>query len=297
MKWNYKIYGLGIESCIEFPFLQLYDGAIDIKVQYSIVPNALSDIQFKSGFFETNGKSILIKSLKFSKVLILNRHEIIVEPPGQMDEMSYFQFFLGPVLSAMLHLRGIMPLHASSVINDNQAILIAGNSGAGKSTIAHKALMNGYSMVTDDISAIDFEDPNYPKVWTGPPLIKLWGIDQSSSVENKKLVSLGSGTEKKGILMHSLPLSKSYKFDHIYIIQPKNIEQAGMYELSGIQKFEMLNSMIYRPYFRKGLNLESLQFEQITNLAKNKKTICIERPLNKDTTDLIFNWIIEESKK
>ena len=62
--------------------------------------------------------------------------------------------FAGPVLSALLRLRGETCLHASVLEVDGRAVAILGASGAGKSTTAAALAKLGWEIIADDIAVI-----------------------------------------------------------------------------------------------------------------------------------------------
>ncbi len=60
----------------------------------------------------------------------------------------------GPVLGLILRLRGLLPLHASSVVVDDRAVLFVGPPQAGKSTTAAAFALSGFRVLADDTSVI-----------------------------------------------------------------------------------------------------------------------------------------------
>lgn len=76
-------------------------------------------------------------------------------------------------MGAILHQRGILPLHGSTVTDGSRAVLITGDSGAGKSTLAVEFLKNGWKLVTDDVAAVENID-SVPTVRSSYPSQKLW---------------------------------------------------------------------------------------------------------------------------
>ena len=74
---------------------------------------------------------------------------------GVPDEVL-FTYLLNQVLSHCLVLRGVEPLHATSVVVNGKAIAIMGDSGYGKSTLAAALLRKGYPLLTDDLMALEF---------------------------------------------------------------------------------------------------------------------------------------------
>jgi hypothetical protein len=62
---------------------------------------------------------------------------------------------LGPGFGALLHLRGIPPLHACAIDLGGRAIVIMGEPGAGKSTTAAAFVRAGYTVLADDTAALE----------------------------------------------------------------------------------------------------------------------------------------------
>lgn len=66
--------------------------------------------------------------------------------------------FYGTVAAQLLAWRGLIPLHACAVEIDGRTVLIAGESGAGKSSLMAGLLGCGASLVSDDLTAITVLD-------------------------------------------------------------------------------------------------------------------------------------------
>lgn len=74
------------------------------------------------------------------------------EPLTDVDVADYL---LGGVVAFIARLRGLVPIHASAVVIDDQAVLFAGAAGAGKSSIASAFAVLGYPVLSDDVVVID----------------------------------------------------------------------------------------------------------------------------------------------
>ena len=93
------------------------------------------------------------------------------DPDAPME--SFQVYLLGQALSFALVKAGFEPLHGTAVVHDGEAIVLLGDSGHGKSTLAASFLSSGCTLLTDDLLLIRptaGTDLAYP----GPARIKLF---------------------------------------------------------------------------------------------------------------------------
>ena len=64
-------------------------------------------------------------------------------------------YLFGVLMATLLRQRGFLVLHACSVARDGKAVAFVGESGWGKSTLAEYFCQRGYTLLSDDVLAID----------------------------------------------------------------------------------------------------------------------------------------------
>ena len=104
-----------------------------------------------------------------------NGSEITIEPTKDATSEELQLFLIGSVFGALIHQRGMLPIHGSAVLFKGKAVVFTGVSGAGKSTLAMGLAQRGYSVLADDISVITKRADNTPVLYPGYPQMKLWG--------------------------------------------------------------------------------------------------------------------------
>ena len=79
--------------------------------------------------------------------------------------------FFSSMAAITLAWRGILPLHASAVVLNDRAWLVAGNPAAGKSTLAAELVEAGAMLLADDLTALS--PGPVPRAWRGRPEMRL----------------------------------------------------------------------------------------------------------------------------
>ena len=107
--------------------------------------------------------------------------------PGQtLEDLTAYLY--GPVLGFLLRAWGRLALHASCVRMEDGAVLIGGAAGAGKSTTAAALSMRGFTVVSDDLTALTL-DEDATIAWPAFDHLRLWPtseplvIDEGASLE------------------------------------------------------------------------------------------------------------------
>ena len=73
-------------------------------------------------------------------------------------------YFLEPLVYAMLTARHVTPLHASCIALNNRAVVLCGDSGAGKTSLAYACARRGWQYLADDAAHIVRSSPDHSVV-------------------------------------------------------------------------------------------------------------------------------------
>ena len=171
----------------EFCLLQAFGLSIASEFRITGIPEASdtsdTDVQIRradlaSYAIPDNCYQIKQGDIRFSynntgQFRINNGNLIEVDPDPACTESHLGVYLMGSCMGAILHQRGLMPLHGSCVTDGKRAILITGDSGAGKSTLAAEFLSRGWKLLTDDVCAV-YNTEGTPMVRSSYPSQKLW---------------------------------------------------------------------------------------------------------------------------
>ena len=196
---RYTAYGLNILATHPIPELIAVDGSADpdITITIGARPGVQDDSQSVIGAEPVEGSERRVYRSSPSGMVAFCYSDgteffiapsgdhiwAIWRPPYTVEDMA--TYLLGPILGYVLRLRQTVALHASSVAVDGRAIAFVGGPGAGKSTTAACFALRGFSVLSDDVSAIDHRHdgfsvrPAYPhlRLWPASVASLLGGVD------------------------------------------------------------------------------------------------------------------------
>jgi hypothetical protein len=178
--YGYRAYGLTIRSDFVLPELDADVAARpDLVIRLGPTGRPLPTLS-EGPVYEYGATAQYLAWPEVGAFRIHGTNTIEVEPaPGASIPLLNFPL-LGPVMSLLLHLRGMLVLHASAINIAGKSAVFLGAKGAGKSTTAAALVSAGHHLLTDDVLAVDFSNSDRPRIVPGFPQLKL-----SEEVANK----------------------------------------------------------------------------------------------------------------
>ena len=132
LPYYYYAFGLNIESAIEFPLLVPGTSSNpDLVIQLGPVPHELGRVEEQGSYYQIGPRQFLLKVDKVARYLVSSGSEITVEPHPTADERDLRLYLLGSAIGAVLHQRGVWPLHGSAIASGRGAALFVGEKGIG----------------------------------------------------------------------------------------------------------------------------------------------------------------------
>jgi len=133
----------------------------------------LSDIETKPWFCANDLTEARLRHRRIGELMIKQGALIEIRTLPDVDEDLIRLYLLGSAMGCLLHQRGIIPLHVSTVCINGQAWAFTAPSGTGKSTLAARLHhFQNCPMVSDDVAALHVID-GQAYIAGGPPLMKL----------------------------------------------------------------------------------------------------------------------------
>jgi hypothetical protein len=277
--YYYKAYGLNIASALPCPELSPHTGEAEVNVRYGAVPDSLGDASVKGSYYQAAANRLLLIINGVAKYLVSEGKEILIEPnlPSKDEEVRLF--LLGSAFGALLHQRGLLPLHGSAIEADGGAVVFLGPSGLGKSTLAGAFYKRGYRVMTDDVCVLSISPEKTPMVTPGYPQLKLGTKVARKLGENfSKLRRLQAELGK-----HGLPLREGYcdqplPLRRLYLLSTGGTQGFKVIPLEGVEKLTVLLNNTYRYCLLAGQDNKVLHFKLCGVLAQFASVSRVIRP-------------------
>lgn len=179
--FDYQVFGLIIRS--DLPLPELFEAASAIEPDVVIRLASIPD-RSEPGL-RVHGEGLLLSVPEVARYSIRRGREIVVDPEPSAHPRNVRLFLLGSAFGALLHQRGLLPLHANAVEIDGAAVAFMGESGAGKSTLAAWFHDRGHRIVADDVCVVSFADDGEAVAHPGLPRLRLW--DEALEATGRKV--------------------------------------------------------------------------------------------------------------
>lgn len=274
----YNFYGLTIHSEIEIPeLIQCSSIEPDAWIKLGPVPDHLSKTTSTNLQYEAFKDDFLLKIESVAKYRVIEGKYITIHSKDNATLEEIRLFLLGSVMGALLHQKGMLPIHGSCVAKDGKGFIITGNSLAGKSTLAAGLCKKGYSFVTDDIAVVDIRNENKYSVFPGIPYLKLWKDVIHHIDEKKELKRVSPYFEKYRI---PIDIPEPHKLNMLEKIIVLSATHSGYQyeEVSGAQKFNLLRQNTYRLQYVEKLNQTAIHFKNLSRMARAVRVFNVRRP-------------------
>jgi hypothetical protein len=159
---SYHVYGVPVHSSIKFwEFSDASPGEPSERwasLRQGAVPQSLEGGFWLTDWIEVRGTECLFHVRDKGRFLVTNGDSILVdlESPDLAEDIKPYLLICG--FATLAHQRRMIPLHVSALRSPQGIYLFAGESGAGKSTMA--ATLNarfGWKILCDDLAVLDTE--------------------------------------------------------------------------------------------------------------------------------------------
>ena len=283
----YIVFGITIASEFEFPELVTGSGVPDVVVRRGAVPECLPGSTSGGVRFEAKRDSFLLCVEGIARFWACAGREVVIDTAPVASEPQIRTLFLGLVLTAVLHQRGVLVLHASGVVGSRGAMLFAGHSGDGKSTLLAALASRGYEPLGDDAAVVTQEATGRLLAHPGFPQVRLWAdaaarlghsLDDLCRIlpsEDKYALQLGAFRERPPETLGGL-----------YVLGVQDDDDEVRFEpIVGSECFAAVRTYTRNLPLLEGLQMRLPHFHLAAAVASRIPVVRITRPRGRDSVD------------
>lgn len=295
----YRLCGFTVRSELALPELQrldddaLADGAEpDLDIRFGSVPERLEGADHVEPRFQTRGADeILIDHPGIGRFRLNACGSVRIEPAPPVVDMDLRAVLFGSVLGAFVHMRGLLPLHASAVRFGDGVIAFIGVSGAGKSTLAAFLAERGHLTLSDDVCVIDGDRAG---AMVRPTLsrLKLWGASMDA-LGKPRLEAHRDTLRWEKYHLRQEPAVAPLPLRAIVALEKAPADDTCLREIAGAAAVTSVLENVFRPEFGRCLGFTPGVFRRSAAVAAAVPIFRLSRPWDLDRIDPVVDLLEE----
>ncbi len=288
----YKIYGFTVASELPLDLPTILSSTPDITLKLMAPLNQNGDPD-EGVEVDMQKDHTTVKIFGVAEYRITPNFNIEISPEIENYKNSELSLYaLGTVFSIVFCMKDMIALHGCCVNVNGQSVVIMGDSGAGKSSIARGFINEGFKLLSDDVSLISFDEeikiiPSYPsqKLWTD--------TTDSFQIITHEFERISNRYDK-----FSAPILDAFEENNlpigaIILLEAAEVSEVQISELTKKRALEAVFDNTYREEYIHYMNKSMLQLKILSNLVAQVPVYHMVRPANSFTVKRQVNKILE----
>ena len=276
--WNYMAFGLRIRSRVELPDLLPAPGPgePDVIIEQGRVPESPGAVPGASA----SEAALVLVIPEVGSYHIEKGNRIVVDALPDAAERNVRLFLLGSAFGALLHQRGLLPLHANAIEFGELAAAFMGASGEGKSTLAAWFHDRGHKIVADDVCVVRLTPHGSAYVAPGLQRLRLWREALEASGRDSSDYER-SFAGRDDIDKYDVPfkehqrLADERQLAAIYLLQTDSA--FSIERLGGVDATEAIFSHTYRGKYVNDAGVQRQHWETAVKLVQRTPVFRVNR--------------------
>ncbi len=315
--YRYKIYGIIFDSDIELDECEKVspDTTSEVTIRYGELSDMVSDMEkIKSLGIRTNEKgeeaSRYVKkdgNIYYNCVVDVGYYKVtegkLIEyrPCSSVEDHLFRQWLLCyAVTVAMIQQRKVI-VHCAGLLvpNTDNAIIVCGDSGAGKSTISDALMKKGLQFVSDDSVRLEYMDNEAKVIGSYRQRRFCTDVVEREGYNLSEFIRLEEGSRIKWmkIVEDGYMGDRPHRFHKMFFLTLTEKDKLEIKKVTGHEKIINLMRALYKTDVYKSEGLSPDLFQKMTNITKDTDVYVISRPKQGLTIEEITDFIYKESLK
>lgn len=249
----------------------------NITSTIATVPAVLDDAKASGVLWQAAPGRFLLNLPGIARYLVEDGVRVTVEPTGSASLDSISRFGMMAPFAALVYQRGALALHAAAVANEHGAILLAGDSGSGKSALLFALLQRGWTLLADEVAVLTMDSEGAPVVHGTSRELVLW----SDTLENFGRDTDGlERADSNRLIVTQLPQCPAVPkpVRAIYRLGIQSKVGIARENLSGVEMFRMVGMVLYNSHVAAALLDRGVYMRYVASLASSATVSRLYRP-------------------
>ena len=292
--YRYHLHGLHIASDLPCPELIPQPGSPLADCNWRL---ARLDAHLEQASFANRGFQIAPGVYQFlirnvARYRVEHGERILIDPVPGAAEGDVRLWLLGTALGALLHQRGLLPLHVSALAMDNAAHAFCGDSGAGKSTLAAALYRRGLPLLTDDVG-LAVPKENAVRFYPGFPRLKLWRdtLDHFG-LDHRPLIRDLTRTEKFHLRLDNDFQGDPLPLNRLYVLERASDDATQIDPVRGHTAIDLIRAHTYRPDLVRQLGGAGANLRTCGQVAQQVRVFRFRRPWRLDRLEAALDVLL-----
>jgi len=265
-----------------------------IKIVTGDVPSVLNGATAQGVLWQAAPERFLLHVPDVARYLVEAGCRMTIEPAAKVKEEVVTRFARMSPLAALLYQRGILALHAAAVADGQGAVLLAGDSGAGKSALLAALLQRGWSLLSDDLAVVDLDEEERAIVRPTFPEVALWPDALGKLATDLDLLPRYDANRYLLPLPDQLAV-ESKPLRAIYWLGVQSKDDIIRDHLSGAERFRAVGALLYNSHIADALLDRVLYMRRAAAIARMTPVIHLRRPRGQWCVSALADLIRKDS--
>lgn len=266
----------------------------NVNIIVAPVPIEITEISARGVLWQAAPECFLLDVPNVARYMVTSGHTITIDPAPNAKKHAVNSFLKMAPMAAILYQRGFYVFHSAAVANEHGAVLLAGESGVGKSTLMTTLLKRGWRMLADDLAIVGMNTEGQALVYPNNSGISLW----PDSIEQLGIDS--------NLLQHTDANRYEYSPSMQTVDDPQPLPLRGIYRMNIHSKydeelefvavtsrFRILGTLLYNSHVADALCNRVDYLRCMASIANSVPISDLRRPRGKWSVNKLAN-IIEE---
>lgn len=290
--WYYQIFGLTVAS--DYELEEAYPIEPTDQVEVTIVQEDMADeyknpteMEIKKGFGHIRHIEkdwTCVRYVKNGTFIMSNGNKIAYYLFEGYDKVYVNQLMLCYCMTVIALQRKRLIIHGSGIYYKGKTLIISGNSGAGKSSLASEIMGRNHLQMADDQVVIDIED-NRAVAYPAFPIRKLCADTvEKLNVPKERLIPMPDlEQEKYGLILKDEYYNQKAELGGMVILQVGEVSEPEIKEITGSEKLKYITGNFFRKEAYEVNGFPPELFMKTVTVANQMPVFVITRPEGKMT--------------